>query len=367
MTAPFAQLDGSAGTALCGLSGGAMTAEESALFAAQVAELAQSGLPLSGGLRALADELPGAILRGPRLAGMLREMAGELERGTPPDRLMESWGGRLPPSLRGVLVAGVRVGRLGELLEAYVGVQRREAALRRRVRNILAYPAFLVGVLTLLLVFLSAAVVPMMAQIVTEFNSPLPVLTRVVLTIGSHWREQLAMVVVVMGSLGWLALGRHGVWGERIAQALPLIGLLRRYSATASFARLASLFLRQGMPLSAAIRLAADGADSAVLRQACAALAQDVDNGRSPAEALGQCRSLPPTLLPLVAWGQRASALPEAFDTAAEMYEARTLVQTHLLDALLPVVTFIAIGAMAALFAIAMLMPFIRFIQGPYW
>ena len=54
-----------------------ISTDEALELAAQVSEMAKGGLPLEGGLRALADELsPG------RLPAVLREMAGRLESGS---------------------------------------------------------------------------------------------------------------------------------------------------------------------------------------------------------------------------------------------------------------------------------------------
>ena len=110
------------------LAGRRFTAEESAELAAQVAQLARSGLPLEAGLRALSEELPAG-----RLTQVLRHVANQLEAGQPIDAALDSQKSRLPAHLRGLIVAGVRTGRLAEVLEEYVDLQRTHREIWRRV------------------------------------------------------------------------------------------------------------------------------------------------------------------------------------------------------------------------------------------
>ena len=62
-------------------------------------------------------------------------------------------GSRLPADLRGLIVAGVRSGRLPIVLDQFAALARRQQDLRRRVLLILAYPALLLGIMAALMVF----------------------------------------------------------------------------------------------------------------------------------------------------------------------------------------------------------------------
>jgi type II secretory pathway component PulF len=106
---------------------GKLSSAESTDLAMHVAGLADAGLPLDTGLRALADEL-----RGGRLAGVLRAMAKQLEAGATLDDAIAAQGDRLPAHLRGLVTAGVRSGRLAQVLSEFVEARRTAADLRRR-------------------------------------------------------------------------------------------------------------------------------------------------------------------------------------------------------------------------------------------
>ena len=75
-----------------------ISAAESAELAARLRVLAESGLPLEGGLRALAEEIGK-----PRLAEVLRQLAARLECGEPLAKAISAPGCRLPVVLRGLI------------------------------------------------------------------------------------------------------------------------------------------------------------------------------------------------------------------------------------------------------------------------
>jgi len=101
-----------------------------------VAELARSKLPMASGLRAMAEETPGD-----RLPRLLRHVADRLDAGTGLDEAIGAEGSAFPPHLRGLLAAGAKTGRLAEVLEHFVALERSRADLRRRLWSVLAYPA----------------------------------------------------------------------------------------------------------------------------------------------------------------------------------------------------------------------------------
>ena len=103
---------------------------------------------MEGGLYALADE----VAR-PRLARVLRNLAARLERGEKLETAIAAQGSRLPAHLRGLIVAGVRSGRLPIVLDQFAALARRQQDLRRRVLLALAYPALLLGIMAALMVF----------------------------------------------------------------------------------------------------------------------------------------------------------------------------------------------------------------------
>ncbi len=343
---------------------GRLSAEETAELTSKMADLVRAGLPLAPGLRAMADEMPRGPGRGSRLAAMLRAIAGQLDAGGSLEDAFASRQGRFPRHFYALILAGIRSGRLAESLEELVSIQRQTMELRRRVRLTMAYPALLIAFSVLLSIGFATLIVPPFAHTFADFGVEVPVITKFVLGLAEPGlRGYLGGLAVAVLVIGLLSVFRGQATVQWMLYRIPVLGTLWRWNGLVEFARLMALLLDQQIALPDALRLTAEGVASVELKRACRRAAERVEAGQSPAEALGGQWAVPPSLRPLLAWGQRLPALAQAFHAAAEMFQARSRVYVILLESVLPPAIFIVIGVMLGALVVALFMPLISLIQ----
>src|SRR5262245_39050214 len=90
---------------------GRLSPDDTAVVIAQMAQLAAAGIPLSDGLYAAAEELPR------RQSAALRQLAAAIDAGQTLDQAVVTLQTRLPAHVRGLILAGLRSGQLGLVLE----------------------------------------------------------------------------------------------------------------------------------------------------------------------------------------------------------------------------------------------------------
>ena len=172
--------------------GGRLSGAEAAELSRQIAGLASAGLPLAHGLIALGEELP----RG-RLRRSMNELARTLESGVTLDQALEEQRDTIPPHLRGLVIAGLRSGRLGDILSRfsqYVGVG---TELKRRLWLSLAYPILTVCTALALFFFVCVILVGQFEAIYRDFNIPLPRMTVALISIARVVNTAWAPVAIV--------------------------------------------------------------------------------------------------------------------------------------------------------------------------
>ena len=125
-----------------------LSGAETVELSRQIAGLASAGLPLAHGLMALGEELP----RG-RLRRSMNDLAKTLESGTTLDQALAQQGDRIPPHLRGLVIAGLRSGRLGDTLRRFSEYVAIGTELQRRLWLSLAYPILTICTALALLFF----------------------------------------------------------------------------------------------------------------------------------------------------------------------------------------------------------------------
>jgi general secretion pathway protein F len=335
-----------------------LSSEESAELSARLATLAHSGLPLEGGLRALADE----VFR-PRLAAVLRNLAQRLERGEKLETAMAAPDAHLPVHLRGLIVAGVRSGRLALVLDQVAELVNRQRELRRRLLLAFAYPIVLLGVVAALVVLCHFYIVHDFRQLFRDFGMKLPDLTEMYLdSSGATAAVAVGLVIVAAGIPVVSLFLPLSAWLGRLLPWIPIVGPMIVHERHAQFAILMSLWMEENVPLAEALRLTSTALEGSELEQPCRRAASCVEEGAPLAPALADS-GFPPSLSALVSWGESKNSLAESFRAAAEMFEARSHSQSAMLKILVLPLVYLSIISYVGLTIVALLMPLVSLIS----
>ena len=337
---------------------GRLSAREVTEFSRRFSELTRAGLPLPGGFRALAEELPAG-----RLKRLFAAMARRLEAGASLDEVLKAYARNLPDHLRGLVLVGLRSGDLAVVLDRYATCRQQNAALRRAAWVILAYPILLLATVATMLGFVLLCLVPLFEQIFIDFgylnpffdgvlagpdyDRELPGLTMALIRLSILMRTfgfELAVVAACLIAAAWFTRNTKMAW--RLRRRIPVIGPLWRWSATAEFFRLLGLLTDRDVPMPLALTLAGDSVADPLLQGASRRVSRQVDAGQAMSRALTDQASFSQQLRPLLAWAEAHQALPDSLDAVGAMYEDRIRQQMMLLREIgphiaLPVVAFL--------------------------
>src|SRR5436190_650386 len=124
----------------------------------EIAGMARAGLPLDQGLAALAREMGKG-----RLQRVTAALAEDLRAGHTLPEALERQKGQVPPFYAGLVFAGVRTGRISEVLATLTVYARSVADLRSIVVEALFYPSVVVLFASALIGVLGFVILPQFA------------------------------------------------------------------------------------------------------------------------------------------------------------------------------------------------------------
>jgi type II secretory pathway component PulF len=327
-----------------------MTAGEAHDLTVAVADVTAAGLPLVDGLRAAAAETHSR-----RVAAELRHIADGAAAGQSLDKVLGDRRRSLPAYVAGLIRAGVRTGDLGNVLIELVDHQQTVRDMWRTIRSALAYPTLLL-VLTLAIgLWIQYFLVGPMMEMFEEFEMELPSVTQFLAWTHEHavrWCLGIVSAVLVAATVT-RAVGGAARW-RRVLCSLPIIGVLWHWSGVAELTRVLSVLVTRGVPLPEALQLAAGGTRAPDMRRAAWELAAGVKQGGTLSELVTGSSRLPPTLAPVIAWGEQSGELGEAFRQAGAMFEGRVMMRAELVRSMVPplMFVFIATGVLAIVFGL---------------
>ncbi|MDF3980384.1 type II secretion system inner membrane protein GspF [Luteibacter sp. PPL201] len=336
---------------------GPFTGDQLAQFTHQLATLLGAGQPLDRALGILLD-LP----EGERARNLVERVRDRVRGGTTLSTALDEENGVFPRLYISLVRAGEAGGSLDDTLRRLADYLERSQALRGSIINALIYPAFLmVGVLGSL-VLLLAYVVPQFVPIFADMQVPIPLITKVVLAIGTvvgDWWWACMLVLIVLGVLFNVRLRDPDTRLAFHARLLTMrvAGPLLLKVETARIARTLGTLLKNGVPLLAGLSIARQVTGNRALDQALEQAADRVKGGTGLGSALSQTERFPRLALQMIQVGEEAGALDTMLLKVADTFdvEAKRAID-RLLAALVPTLTIVMTVLVAFIMA-AILLP----------
>jgi type II secretory pathway component PulF len=347
-------------------SGGGLSAEDLITLNEEIAGMARAGLPLDQGLAVLAREMGSG-----KLQAVTDQLAADLRDGKSLAEALERQGRRVPPFYAGLVAAGVRSGRISEVLATLTLYTRTLADLRSAIINALIYPAVVILLAIILFGFLGQFLVPQFERIFQDFRMRLPVATEFSLALGRHSllvfvTPPLTLVVLLFGVRFLLRQTERGrlIWA-RWLYALPIFGTLLRSARLSAFTELLGILVDYDVPLPEAFRLAGEASSDPLLAAASVRVQEDLSHGQSLAEALHKQHVIPEVVTWMAGLGAQRNTLGQTMHRVGEMYRRQAEMRVALLRSVLPpVLVIISAGLVIGLFVISLFLPLITLLGG---
>jgi len=298
----------------------------------ELATLLRASLPLDRALDTM-SRLAGK----PARKALTENMAREIRSGASLSQAMERQGAVFDRFYVNMVRAGEASGALDLALERLAEFKQRARELRESIVSSLFYPAILIVLAIVAVAIMLAFVVPRFTEMFAEAGRELPLLTRMVVAVGSgveHWWWLILLGIAALAV--WVRRQlRDPEARERVDARLlrlPLAGGLIRKIEAGRFTRTLGTLLRNGVSLPAAIDIAKEIVGNRVVARALAQVALRVRQGEPLSRALTEAAVLPPLTTQLLKVGEETGHLERMLEQLADIYEreVRTDIQRAL-------------------------------------
>src|SRR5712692_8333789 len=220
-------------------AGGKVKDKEMAIFTRQFSTMIDAGLPLVQCLNILSEQSESKNLR-----DVTGKVARSVEQGS---------------TLVEVGETGGILDTVFQRLAAYI---EKAAALKRKVKSAMIYPASIIGVAGLVVVFMLTFVIPTFTKMFKDLGAELPLPTQIVVWLSDFMRSYILLIVAgAVGCAFALRTYYRSEKGRAIIDALmlklPVIGTLIRKVAVARFTRTLGTLVSSGVPILEGLRITA--------------------------------------------------------------------------------------------------------------
>ncbi len=335
-----------------------------AMLTYDLSMLLAAGLPLMQALEVLADQATELQMR-----DVLHELSREIQEGR---RFSEALG-RYPelfsPLYRGIVTNGEASGRLDLALERLATFLERDLEFRKKIRDVLIYPAMVLSMAAFVLCIFLIYIIPAFERVYHRAGASLPFLTRVLLAWSRTARVGLP-VAISAGTLLFLPQARRwlrqtgSATVQRIVFRLPHAGVLAQTALLGRFAHSMSMMLQSGVPLLSALEVAGAIGGPPEFASMVEGLSRSVIQGRRLSDAMRVSGWFTPMFLRMVSVGEETGRLDLMVARAAAILDREFDVRMRRFLTLLEPILILLVGAFVGVILMALYLPMFGLARG---
>jgi general secretion pathway protein F len=330
---------------------------EIAAFTRQMATLIKSGIPLADSLAAMVEQQANV-----RFKTQLAEVRTAVNEGMSFGDALAKHPKLFDELFVSMVRAGELAGNLDEVLSRLADFLEASQKLKSKIQSAMIYPAVMVVVGTGIMAVLMIKVIPQITSMFTSQGKTLPLNTRFLIAssqfLGSYWYILLGLIIGgTILFMNWSkSAGGKPIW-HRFLLRLPVLGELVRTINVGRFARTLGTMLQSGVPMLRALDTAKQIVGNVLIQDAIENAKKAVTEGESLAQTLKKSGQFQPTMIHMVAVGEKAGQLEQMLERVAVTFESEVDTKLSRFTALLEPLMLVVMGGAVAFIVFSILQP----------
>lgn len=327
------------------------------LFCRQMYTLTKSGVPLTRGLRGVAD-----VTRHPQLKQAISDAIVSLESG----RELALSLAQSPKVFPTMLISLVRVGETSGNLEGafqqMATYLEQDRDFRDRLKTAMRYPLMVVVSIVIAVIIMMVWVIPVFANFFNQEGAALPLPTRIIIgasnfTAAYWWLLLLVATAGAGGFIAWIKTEAGRYQWDRLKLRIPVIGTILTNGIMARFARAFAMTSRSGVPLMQGMALVARAVENTYVGRAIDDMRGGIERGDSLLRSATGIGLFTPLVLQMLAVGEETGEVDSMMLETAEYYEREVDYDLNNLSAYIEPLLLLVMAGMVLLLALGVFLP----------
>ncbi|MFC1667885.1 type II secretion system F family protein [Chlamydiota bacterium] len=261
---------------------------------------------------------------------------------------------------------GETSGELSEVFTMLYNSLIQRKSIIDRIRNILIYPTIVLTTGMIVIVFLVGYVIPVLAELFTEFDIQLPLITRLLFSIGlvvkNYWLFLLGTLIIPL--LMVILLRKTMVlkdFFELLKIKFPIVKIFYRYFFALQFSYSVSILLQKGLSLKQSLNIVKDTFHARLFIAEIAHMEERLSSGNRLQDVLSQCCLFPPGFVSMISIGESRGDLGKVFSEVSQLYRNELETKMEFWVKIIEPLIFVVIAFFVAILVFSVLLPLFNF------
>lgn len=340
--------------------GGSVKLDDLVIFSRQLATMIDAGIPLVQTLGILVEQIDN-----PSLKAIITVVRQDIEAGMSFCDALAKHPSVFSDLFVNMSRAGEASGMLNEVLDRLASYLEKTAALTRKVKSSLVYPAVVITMAVVITTVLLLKVVPTFKGIFDMLGGSLPLPTRILIGASNLLRTCFLPLVgffilsgIVFKKYIATEKGRYNF--DAFKLKVPVIGSLFRKVAVAKFSRTFSTLIKSGVSVLNALDIVGKTSGNRVVETAISDCRIAVRDGESIAQPLVKSGVFPPIVCRMIGVGEQTGQLEKMLTKIADFYDEQVDAAVSAMTSLIEPMVIAFLGVIIGGIVISLFMPIFK-------
>lgn len=334
-----------------------ITLDELIVFCRQMHALTKAGIPLIRTMRGLAE-----TTRSPVLAETLSDVTDRLEAGANMATAMQAHPRVFSDLFIAMIHVGENTGMLDDAFKRLSEILELERDTKRRLKQAMRYPLFVVVALFAALMVVNFLVIPKFSAVFNKLGADLPFLTQVLVGTSNFLLNYWYIVLFAVAAIGllvrnWKQTEQGRLTWDRYKLKLPIIGPLLELITLSRFSRNFATMLAAGMPVTHALTVVSDATDNAWIAVHIRDMRHGIERGESLLRTARNSGMFTPLILQMIAVGEETGSVDEMLYNVADFYDEDVDFGLKRLAESIEPILIVAMGILVLILALGVFLP----------
>lgn len=336
--------------------------EDFVIYCRQFATLIRAGITIVDATNILSKQTESKVLK-----QTLQKVEMEIRGGIAFSDAVEKYPKIFPPLFSNMVRAGEMTGSLDDTLDRLADYFEKQHALKKNIQSTMAYPTILTILIIAVVTFLLVYIIPQFMVIYDQFDSELPVITQIIISISEvaqeWWWILLLTLTLLIGIFVFLyKTNRSFHYSVHVMiLRMPIFGELLQKTQIARMTRTLSSLFSSAVPILDALEIVAKVVENPVISKVVLEARRNLEKGGSLSEPLASHWVFPPLVYQMIAIGEKTGTLDYMLEKIADFYEQdvdrsvatlKSLIEPLMIVLLAFVVGFIVLSVMVPMFQV---------------
>jgi len=303
---------------------------------------------------------------------IIEKVTAEVEKGRSLSEVLAEYPSVFPPIYVKMVSSGEISGKLDESLEQVTIQMKKSHELSSSIKSAMIYPSVILLAMGGVGVLMTTVVLPKLIDIFEEFDTQLPITTRLLIAFTKFVSNPLNLTIIIIAIAAGLALFVYLLKSKpnfkriihKINLRLPIAGKIIKKINLARFSLTLSSLLKSTIPIIEAVDITADTCSNVVYREALHETAKNIKSGTALSDLLREFNELfPPMVTEMIMVGERSGQVDHLLAELSLFYSDEVDKTMKNFTTIIEPVIILLLGLAVAGVAVAVIMPMYTLVQ----